>query len=178
MFCNNIDQINVLQNDKFFHTMVNLMFKDLTQTQSDKRFMLVIKSIIQKRVQLASKPLDLHKTLVEKIFKELITLGETRKYIDYLFRQKYERIDFSYLDIRDIYPLFKGQDASLQNQIDNDSSDRSNDSPSKARFQSDINKTTIDFSNNDSLIDMSFDEIDSKENLSKKTSSYNHDMKK
>jgi len=40
---------------------------------------------------------------MKRIFKILTEKGEVRKYIDYLFRMKYERIDFSYLDLKDIY---------------------------------------------------------------------------
>ena len=44
--------------------------------------------------------------LSSKIFKIFTDRGEVKKYIDYLFKMKYERIDFNYLDIKDIYSIF------------------------------------------------------------------------
>jgi len=43
----------------------------------------------------------------EKIFKELIKSSDTLKYIIYLFKAKYDRIDFNYMEQRDIYKEFK-----------------------------------------------------------------------
>ena len=47
--------------------------------------------------------MKLREGMSKRIFKILTEKGDVRKYIDYLFRMKYERIDFSYLDLKDIY---------------------------------------------------------------------------
>jgi hypothetical protein len=46
----------------------------------------IIKVVIQKEVEKASSPEKLEKGLIDKVFRELISLSETRKYIDYLFK--------------------------------------------------------------------------------------------
>ena len=36
--------------------------------------------------------------MVDKIFKELIKQSDSRRYITYMFKGKYDRIDFTFLD--------------------------------------------------------------------------------
>jgi hypothetical protein len=45
--------------------------------------------------------------MAEKIFKNLIQTSEVNKFVVYLFKAKYERIDFDYFDRSDINKLFK-----------------------------------------------------------------------
>ena len=44
---------------------------------------------------------------MDLVFKQLIKQTEARKYITYLFKSKYDRIDFNYLDSKNICKIFE-----------------------------------------------------------------------
>jgi hypothetical protein len=58
-------------------------------------------------VEISDTPDQLLKGLTERIFKQLIRQGDAKRFIIHLFRMKYDRIDFNYLDNKNIYKLFE-----------------------------------------------------------------------
>lgn len=46
--------------------------------------------------------------MTEKIFKQLIRLSETKKYLLYMFKSKFDRVDFNFLDQKNINAIFHG----------------------------------------------------------------------
>jgi len=94
-----------LMNEGFVETLANMIFNDLTRSQSEKKLAVIVRQWIREEVA-EDRTEKLGTGLCSKIFKIFTERGETRKYIDYLFKMKYERIDFTYLDIKDIHALF------------------------------------------------------------------------
>ena len=45
--------------------------------------------------------------MTDKIFKQLIKQNEARRYLIYLFKSKYDRIDFNYLENKNICKIFE-----------------------------------------------------------------------
>jgi hypothetical protein len=53
--------------------------------------------------------------MTERIFKQLTRTSEVSKFVVYLFKGKYERIDFDYFDMKDINKIFKQMSADKMN---------------------------------------------------------------
>ena len=84
------------------------MFKDLTQPQSDRKLAYLLREIIKSEVKSIETPDELMKgVMTEKIFKEIIKNTEVKEYLIYLFKNKYEKIDFNYLDQKDVLKIYK-----------------------------------------------------------------------
>ena len=101
LFCKNAKDFKYEYdlNDGFVETMVNFMFRDLTQCKGDKKLAVLIREIIKSEVEESDSPTELLRdSMTEKIFKELIQMSETKKYLLYLFKNKFERVDFNYID--------------------------------------------------------------------------------
>ncbi len=100
-------KMNYLINEGFVETLANFIYNDLTRSQSDMKLAVVIRQWIREEVKACGDNWQKLRTgLSGKIFKIFTERGEVRKYIDYLFKAKYERIDFYYLDIKDTYSIF------------------------------------------------------------------------
>lgn len=69
--------------------------------------MLLMREIIRTEVSLAETPDQLLKGTTELIFKQLIKQSDARRYITYLFKSKYDRIDFNYLENKNICKIFE-----------------------------------------------------------------------
>ena len=67
----------------------------------------LIREVIKAEVATSESHDQLLKGMAEKIFKNLIQTSEVSKFVVYLFKAKYERIDFDYFDRNDINKLFK-----------------------------------------------------------------------
>lgn len=50
------------------------------------------------------------------VFKAMTATSEAKKYISYLFKQVYERIDFDFMDGRNIYKLYQSHAVKAANQ--------------------------------------------------------------
>ena len=68
---------------------------------------ILIKEIITSEVQEFDSHDQLLKGMTEKIFKALTQTSEASKFVVYLFKAKYERIDFNYFDSKDINKIYK-----------------------------------------------------------------------
>jgi hypothetical protein len=67
----------------------------------------IVKQVIKDEVRASGGKIGkLYEGMSLKIFQVLTDRGEVRKYVDYLFKVKYERIDFAYLEIKDLHTLF------------------------------------------------------------------------
>ncbi|CDW79851.1 rab5 gdp gtp exchange factor [Stylonychia lemnae] len=109
VFSQNLYKLSNNLNGSIPETLVNFLFNDLTYSQGlNARFMIIMRLIIKKEVEIAESPDQLLKCMVEKIFKELIKQSDSRRYITYLFKSKYDRIDFNYLDFKDICKVYDG----------------------------------------------------------------------
>ncbi len=47
------------------------------------------------------------KGFLGRLFKEIIHMPECKRYLIYLFKSKYDRIDFNYINLKNIYDIYK-----------------------------------------------------------------------
>lgn len=107
VFSQKAHKMNYLVNEGFVDTLTNFIYTDLCKSQSDNKLAVVIRQLIKEEVNACGNDWKrLAGGLSGKIFKIFTERGEVRKYIDYLFKAKYQRIDFYYLDIKDTYSIF------------------------------------------------------------------------
>jgi hypothetical protein len=108
LFCSKAHNFIYITNPKFTETLVNFLFRDLTNSSSDKKLAHLIRHVIKNETQMVKSCNDLvHGSMSERIFNELVKQSDTKKYLIYLFKQKFEKIDFNYLDLKDVYKIFK-----------------------------------------------------------------------
>eukprot|EP00347_Sterkiella_histriomuscorum_P018883 403343810 len=109
VFKKNLYKIRHEINGSLAETLTNFMFNDLTHSQGlNKRFVVVMREIIKREVELAETPDQLLRGMTDKIFKELIKQSDARRYITYMFKAKYDRIDFMFLSNKNICKIFDG----------------------------------------------------------------------
>ena len=108
VFSQNVHKLKYENCSSFAETLVSFLFNDMTQSQtSNSRFIIVMKAIIKNEVEQAESPDQLLKGMSEMIFKQLIKQSDARRYITYLFKSKYDRIDFNYLEKSNICKIFE-----------------------------------------------------------------------
>ncbi len=56
---------------------------------------------------MSDQPTALLSGMSEMIFKQLVKQSDARRYITYLFKSKYDRIDFNYLENKNICKIFE-----------------------------------------------------------------------
>jgi hypothetical protein len=83
------------------------MFTDLTQYHASSRLSIVIKEIIKKEVEISDSPDQLLKGFLDRIFKEIIKQNECKRYLILLFKSKYDRIDFNYINLKNIQDIYR-----------------------------------------------------------------------
>jgi hypothetical protein len=79
----------------------------LTSTQISSRLAVVISEIIKKEVEISGTPEQLLKGFLERVFWQIVKQSEMKRYLIYLFKSKYDRIDFNYLNNKNILEIFR-----------------------------------------------------------------------
>lgn len=67
----------------------------------------MIKEIIKKEVEISDTPDQLAKGFLDRLFKEIINQPECKRYLVYLFKSKYDRIDFNYINLKNILDIYR-----------------------------------------------------------------------
>lgn len=62
---------------------------------------------IKVETQESTSPDFLHKAFFVKLFKSLTSHSETNRFIGHMFKSVFERIDFHYLDKKNLYVAFR-----------------------------------------------------------------------
>ena len=66
-----------------------------------------MRQIIKREIEDSESPNSLLSGMSEMIFKQLIKQSDARRYITYLFKSKYDRIDFNYLENKNVCKIFE-----------------------------------------------------------------------
>ena len=107
VFCKNAYRIRYHTNGTFPETLLNFLFNDLTSCHASSRLTVVIKEIIEKEVEISDSPEQLLRGFLDRIFRQMIKQSESKRYLIYLFKSKSDRIDFNYLNQKNIYEIYK-----------------------------------------------------------------------
>jgi hypothetical protein len=67
----------------------------------------VISEIVKKEVEISDSPEQLLKGFLERMFRQIVRQSDSKRYLIYLFKSKYDRIDFNYLNNKNIYEIYK-----------------------------------------------------------------------
>jgi hypothetical protein len=108
VFKKNAYKIRYQTNGTFPETMMNFLFNDITSLHSNSRLCQVVKHIIKTEIEYSGHPDQLIKGFLETIFNQIVSQSESRRYLIYLFKSKYDRIDFNYLNQKNIYDVYRG----------------------------------------------------------------------
>ena len=104
------------RNQDFPETMVNFLFRDLTSSQQDKKLVTLLKALAKDEMGQFKNIVDFSKgSMCARIFNEMVKTNEVKKYLVFLFKSKFEKIDFNYLDHVDLFEIFKYESDPLIN---------------------------------------------------------------
>jgi ribosomal protein L20A (L18A) len=107
VFCKNAYRIRYKTNGTFPEALTNFLFNDLTAYHTSHRLSIVIKEVVKKEVEISDTPDQLLKGFLDRLFKQIINYPECKRYLIYLFKSKYDRIDFNYINLKNIYDIYK-----------------------------------------------------------------------
>lgn len=107
MFCKNAYRIRYHTNGTFPETLLNFIFNDITSCHPSSRLSVVILEIVKKEVEISDSPEQLLKGFLERMFRQIVRQSDSKRYLIYLFKSKYDRIDFNYLNNKNIYDIYR-----------------------------------------------------------------------